>query len=240
MLFCLCSSHWKESRKCSLSPSHLSTPKKFARNRKTKFGNRKNQIKVTAESERAGKQHWAVGNYRREQKQSRKVQFLSLCVFWHRTKKFYNKKASLSKVHLKVFRKAQQQNSPDLTVSVRFPPFSILLKQKKNYAVVVCGSRRMFTIIWNTLRWSINVTMPTAHIFAIFHHNFFCCCFCFYVFGDTFFAVYKVFSLSVDETWKTPFNNFFALQNWKIVFKECQKHFLERFSSASKNLQREL
>lgn len=55
-----------------------------------------------------------------------------LCVFFDTAqKKFYNKKASLSKVHLKVFRKAQQQNSPDLTVSVRFPPFSILLKQKK-------------------------------------------------------------------------------------------------------------
>lgn len=120
----------KREEKCSLSPSHLSTSK-FARNRKTKFGNKKNQTKVTAESERAGKQHWAVENYRREQKQSRKVQFLSLCVFWHRTKKFYNKKASLSKVHLKVFRKAQQKNSPDLTVSVRFSPFSILLKQKK-------------------------------------------------------------------------------------------------------------
>lgn len=48
-------------------------------------------------------------------------------------------------------------------------------------------------------------------------------------FETIFSAVYKVFSLSVDETWKTPFNNFFPLQNWKIVFKECQKHFLMLF-----------
>lgn len=31
----------KTKEKCSLSPSHLSTPTKFARNRKTKFGNKK-------------------------------------------------------------------------------------------------------------------------------------------------------------------------------------------------------
>lgn len=55
--------------------------------------------------------------------------------------------------------------------------------------------------------------MPTAHIFAIFHHNFFAAASASMYLETIFSAVYKVFALSVDETWKTPFNNFFALQN---------------------------
>jgi hypothetical protein len=50
------------------------------------------------------------------------------------------------------------------------------------------------------------VTMPTAHIFAIFHHNFF-----FYVYGDNFLLLRTMFFDVVDvgneKLGKTPFNN---------------------------------
>lgn len=74
--------------------------------------------------------------------------------FWQTQKKVLRhekKEAFLSKVHLKVFFFHGAKN--DLNVLVDFLPiFHAGWKEKNFYAIVVCGSRRMFTIIWNTLR----------------------------------------------------------------------------------------
>lgn len=80
----------------------------------------------------------------------------------------------------------------------------------------------------------VYVTMPTAHIFAIFHHNFF-----FYVFGDGFFlcAANNVCRRRLWE-WETRKNCIQQFKNWKIVLKECQKHFREMLEKSFEGVSR--
>lgn len=166
-----------------------------------------------------------------QQKQSKTKVFVYDVFFGEHTKTFsatHKKAFFLSKVHLKVFCSLFFHATTWHTKSVVFrrcwwifSPFSMLSRRLRT-AIVVCASRRMFTIIWNTLRRSINVTMPTAHIFAIFHHNFFvllASLVCtetrrfFFSFAAEIFCV-----VSLDETWKTPFNNFWSKKELKNSF----------------------
>lgn len=60
-----------------------------------------------------------------------KVPFLCLCVFFDTAQKVLQQKSfSIESAFESFSAEAQQQSSPELAVSVRFPPFSILLKQK--------------------------------------------------------------------------------------------------------------
>lgn len=124
--------------------------------------------------------------------------------------KSFTTKTFLSKVHLKVFSWQWQKLSFECVG--KFSPHFPCWQEYSSifYAIVVCGCRRMFTIIWNTLRRSINVTMPTAHIFAIFHHNFFVV---FSVCSETtFFAAVSSMEERQKRTWKNSIQQFLKIE----------------------------
>lgn len=146
-------------------------------------------------------------------------------------------KAFLSKVHLKVFFISSMVKK---TTGIWmcwwiFSPFSMLLKRKSLFscAIVVCGSRRMFTIIWNTLRWRENTSLCQPHIFLPFSIITFSSMY----FGDNFLCGEQYLPSSMGE--KLEENCIQQFKNWKIVLKECQKHFREMLGRVLKRRREE-
>lgn len=198
----LCHPHPNPSPTPAIEPQNKVEPKK-------------NQIKVTAENKTTLKRLKIVVV---QQKQSKKFAFSSVCSFLA-AQKFCGKKLSPSKVHLKVVIAWVCS-----WISPHFP-----FCWKKNLfatpSFVVCGSRN----VYNHLKYitgSINVTMPTAHIFAIFHHNFFVLLL--YA-RRQFFCCVQLFARR-RRRWDLEKLHSTIFKNWKIVSKECQKHFHECFS----------
>lgn len=137
-----------------------------------------------------------------QQKQSKKFAFCLCVVFWQ-PRSFAAKKLCHRKCIWKFFSVIAWVC---LWISPHFPFCWKNLFATPSF--VVCGSRN----VYNHLKYitgSINVTMPTAHIFAIFHHNFLLLLYA----RRQFFAVHNfLLVVVVDETWKNSIQQFLKIE----------------------------